>query len=435
MHQVGFGDCLLLTLIYPAPVEGERSERHVLFDFGTTSLPSGRKNLDHVARAISERTAGKVDAVVLTHRHRDHLSGFGRQAIADLLQASAPPTLVLRPWTEDPDADESFRGGASGTPGKASLGFVRALRDADTFAAAAAETIAPPGSQGLRRQLHLMAFDQVSNPAAIAQLDAWAAPDRGEYLHHGRSTRLESLLPGVRITVLGPPTIEQHPQVARMRDVDQEEFWMLYRRLGEGLGGDLRAELKAAAEEAIEDERRALPSGPAQWLIEHLDRQQIGSYLRIVRILDDVLNNTSLILLFEIEGDGGTKRLLFCGDAQIENWEFVLKPSDDAPLLDRLTEVDLYKVGHHGSRNATPRSLFNLWTGPGKGRDMVALMSTKDDVHGDSPATKVPRATLVDALQDHTDLFDTRSFDADQSFVEVSTDTSSGSAFAESARG
>lgn len=436
MYQVGFGDCLLLTLAYPTPLEDGRSERHVLFDFGTTSLPNGRKNLDHVARSIGERTAGQLDAVVLTHRHRDHLSGFGRQAIADLLQSTAPPTLVVRPWTEDPEADERFTGEEGDAPGEASLGFVRALRDADAFAAAAAETIAPPGSQGLRRQLHMMAFDQVSNPAAVAQLDAWAKPDRGEHLHHGCPTRLESLLPGVRITVLGPPTIEQHPQVTRMRDVDQEEFWMLYRRLGEGLGGDLRAELKAAAEEAIEDERRALPSGPAQWLIEHLDRQQIGSYLRIVRILDDVLNNTSLILLFEIEGDGGMKRLLFCGDAQIEDWEFALKPPEDrAPLLDRLAEVDLYKVGHHGSRNATPRSLFSLWTGPGKGRDMVALMSTKDDVHGDSPATKVPRATLVDALRDRTDLFDTRSFDADQSFVEVSTDTASADGFSESALG
>jgi hypothetical protein len=26
--------------------------------------------------------------------------------------------------------------------------------------------------------------------------------------------------------------------------------------------------------------------------------------------------------------------------------------------------VDLYKVGHHGSRNATPKSLFNLGPNP-----------------------------------------------------------------------
>ena len=53
-------------------------------------------------------------------------------------------------------------------------------------------------------------------------------------------------------------------------------------------------------------------------------RQRLNSLLRIVRILDDVLNNTSVILLFDVPG---TKplRLLFPGDAQIENWEYAIK--------------------------------------------------------------------------------------------------------------
>ena len=73
--------------------------------------------------------------------------------------------------------------------------------------------------------------------------------------------------------------------------------------------------------------------------------------LAIVRSLDYALNNTSLILLFEI---GGT-RLLFPGDAQIENWSYALF---DAPnheeIQARLAGANFYKVGHHGSLNATP---------------------------------------------------------------------------------
>ena len=54
-------------------------------------------------------------------------------------------------------------------------------------------------------------------------------------------------------------------------------------------------------------------------------------------------------------GSGGTTRLLFGGDAQIENWEYALKfAPDKADNLDRLRLVDLYKVGHHGSHNGTP---------------------------------------------------------------------------------
>jgi len=42
--------------------------------------------------------------------------------------------------------------------------------------------------------------------------------------------------------------------------------------------------------------------------------------LEIVRVLDDQMNNTSLILLMEVGG----LSMLFPGDAQIENWQFTL---------------------------------------------------------------------------------------------------------------
>ena len=113
----------------------------------------------------------------------------------------------------------------------------------------------------------------------------------------------------------------------------------------------------------------------------------------LVRSVDEVLNNTSLILLFTV----GHRRLLFPGDAQIENWQWVL---DSAPMPQRselrkkLADVDVYKVGHHGSRNATPKSLFALWNdGAAKRHTMVALMSTKEKVH-----EGVPKSTLTDAL-------------------------------------
>ena len=65
-----------------------------------------------------------------------------------------------------------------------------------------------------------------------------------------------------------------------------------------------------------------------------------------------------------------------------------------------------YKVGHHGSRNATPRSLFRLWTEAGDPeRPMCALMSTMAGVHGETDATAVPRATLVEALTQRMKVF------------------------------
>jgi hypothetical protein len=126
---------------------------------------------------------------------------------------------------------------------------------------------------------------------------------------------------------------------------------------------------------------------------------------RLVRKLDDALNNTSLILLLRI----GELDLLFPGDAQIENWQATLDEAQvDEALAKRLANIDLYKVGHHGSRNATPRTLHTLWTDRDAGRPRpTALMSTRSGFHGDTPATAVPRATLVTAIEEVATLFST----------------------------
>jgi hypothetical protein len=76
-------------------------------------------------------------------------------------------------------------------------------------------------------------------------------------------------------------------------------------------------------------------------------------------------------------------------------------------LAPRYTADELKRVAAaldeatHGSRNATPRTLFNLWNEAAtRDRAMVALMSTKTGVFPGTPGsnTEVPRETLVTAL-------------------------------------
>jgi hypothetical protein len=164
--------------------------------------------------------------------------------------------------------------------------------------------------------------------------------------------------------------------------------------------------------------------GPVRWLVENLKGQRTHSVARLVRALDDALNNTSLILLLEVGG----LRLLFPGDAQIENWRHTLnRLPQDPELAAALTSVDLYKVGHHGSRNATPRSLHQLWTQrPAGAPRMTALMSTRSGTHGETPATAVPRETLVAALREVADLWSTDDLPAGQAFVELVADAAGG---------
>jgi hypothetical protein len=92
-----------------------------------------------------------------------------------------------------------------------------------------------------------------------------------------------------------------------------------------------------------------------------------------VRQPDQQRNNTSLILLFEVL----RKTLLFPGDAQLERWSDALAEApNSASVRAMLAGVDFYKVGHHGSLDATPRKL--LWQAFRKreGRQLATMLST-----------------------------------------------------------
>jgi len=53
-------------------------------------------------------------------------------------------------------------------------------------------------------------------------------------------------------------------------------------------------------------------------------------------------------------------------------------------------------------------------------------MSTRAGVHGTTPATAVPRATLVEALREVADLYSTDDLPDGQSFMDVVADASGG---------
>src|SRR5713101_4074434 len=101
MYNVGFGDCFLLTFHYATKL------RYMLIDYGSTAAPKGVRGgyMAEVAKDIKSRCNGKLDVLVETHRHRDHISGFTTNGVATgKIIASLEPDYVIQPWTEDPDA-------------------------------------------------------------------------------------------------------------------------------------------------------------------------------------------------------------------------------------------------------------------------------------------------------------------------------------------
>ena len=421
MYKVGFGDCFLLSFSYASPLSDGRAERHVLLDFGSSHRGTHGIPLVQVAEHVTAHCNGRLDVVIATHRHKDHLQGFGTTASGDAVEALSP-ALVVQPWTEHPDLEHDATAPAVG---ERSREFVATIAAGQEFAAAVGEAIG--ATRGVRGDVRQLALDQISNKAAIDRLTAWGQAGEAEYLSFGSTSKIADVVPGVRVRVLGPPTVEQWPSILGQRSNDPE-YWLSHRRMlvealeASGLASDTVA--KAMANVAALGD---VDPGPIRWLVAKMQGQQLASLNRIVRTVDDALNNTSLILVFEV----GDRRLLFPGDAQIENWSYPLREAlDEKERAQLLGEIDLYKVGHHGSRNATPRSLFALWgETPEERRPLTVLMSTLAGVHGKSEATRVPRATLVEALRRRGTLHSSEEMEDEQAFVTVSASTKGNAAF------
>src|SRR3954447_25275065 len=109
---------------------------------------------------------------------------------------------------------------------------------------------------------------------------------------------------------------------------------------------------------------------------------------------DNTLNNQSLVVLFSFAG----RNLLFAGDAQWGNWaNFLYGGAYGTPGHTELTEkakailgkIDFYKVGHHGSANATPKDVVAAMR-----MGCVGMCSTQIHAYNE-----VPREPLLDALR------------------------------------
>jgi hypothetical protein len=384
MYRQGLGDCFLLTFW-----EHEGAEpKHVMVDCGVlVGTSGGAEKIREVVTHVIQET-GHLEALVATHEHWDHVSGFAQaRALFDELVVDE----VWMGWTEDPEDAQAC-----------SLREDRALRLAGLRAALASWSALPAGSRGAPgdpldvTRTALSFFGDLPAAAADALAaagqstqDAWRylveerACRRRRFLEPGDSFSLRGVK-GLRVFVLGPPRDER--LLARDRpSTTQPETYHLgghglttcdsllaaARRLaraadgasGPGVGDPFDELYRIPLPEAERDSRffaRRYFAEDESW--RRIDGDWLEPLGDLALDLDSDTNNTSLVLAFEL-GDGGDV-ILMAADAQVGNWlswadvEFRYRVGGERRRVtahELLSRVVLYKVGHHASHNATLR--------------------------------------------------------------------------------
>ena len=361
MYRVGFGDCFLVSL--PLATTGGETHAHILVDCGV----HGKGDIDMIDQAvdhIAETTGKKLAVVIATHSHQDHISGFSNKFCKFNIGE------VWLPWCENLNDKQA----AKLQKKHAEL----ALQLRDHFA------VSKSGAADDERKAAMAAVaNLVPNKTAMSLLrTGFGVNAVVRYLEAGGALKNPASIGGLSVRVLGPPRDRKF--LSKMDPPAGQRY--------------LRA--TGGRVESVNDlqpfaQRWRLKSSDPSLAHLRLSREERKNFQAelveaslngLAFALDQAKNNTSLATLLTFRG----QHLLFPGDAQYGNWKYWLD-QDDAESI--LSSVTFFKVGHHGSHNATPKdALERMATG-----NFAAMVSTQS-----VPWDSIPRIPLMERLGEQT---------------------------------
>ena len=407
------GDCFLLTF-----KTGDATSR-MLIDCG--SFRNGKDSIAMLRRVVAD-IAGELqgeplDIVVGTHQHNDHLSGFVH--CEDAFRKIGIGQVWL-PWLDNPADRKATDIGAAHSKLTKSLVQVR-----DKLRASG------PSARGLRS---LTTLDGVLGFLGATQVGVPELPARAvEFLQGVGRTKPEYLRPGrildlpglpkdtVRAYVLGPPRdteslYRKDPRAGESYDhalaAAADSASLLFSAAATRAGshkddtphypfGDAYKRRNATSRSAAL-KRLAAHYGNTHEAWRRIDDDWLDQAETLAIYLDTFTNNSSLVLAIELVASG--KVLLFAADAQTGNWiswDKVKWQDSKTRTDDILARTVLYKVGHHGSHNATLADVLdNKLTHP----DLMALIPVdKNDPNiNRKNGWKMPAPNLFRRLREKT---------------------------------
>jgi beta-lactamase superfamily II metal-dependent hydrolase len=379
MYNVGFGDSFLITLT------GEDAPWRMLIDCGVHSQGRARSIEESVNAIIGDLAAAApdgqphLDVIAATHHHADHISGFSLAAW-EAVQVDE----VWLPFVEDagdPDA--------------------RSLRRRQTETAHRLIGLIEQRTLGLGqgqwpaavRGAQWFAVNSFGNADATDRLvgrngQRFAGDHRVRYLPSLRAAdNTITLAGGAAVAhVLGP---SRDPEQLSRMDPPRSAGWLRLDLDDPTLAAEDLAGVPLFDRDYVVDERDDI-SDTLQRAQGSLNLGKVtndAGLLRAASILERAVNNTSLFLVLDVAGT----RLVFPGDAQEGAWQHVLQNPAAAALLH---DAAFYKVGHHGSHNATPKQFVeHVWQAGGYAMLPWALVKRWRDT--------IPKRELLDALHRH----------------------------------
>lgn len=213
----------------------------------------------------------------------------------------------------------------------------------------------------------------------------------------------------VKLFILGPPHDEKRIRQTLPSAKDPETYGIAAKSLAATVMAGLsidddstpfggRYSIPAETAAGVDFfQRRYFGPGPDAPSWRRIDAAWLDGASELALALDSATNNTSLVLAIEL---AGKDVLLFAADAQVGNWLSWqdLTWSFDGRTVsgpDLLARTIFYKVGHHGSHNATLRE---------KGLELmkplsIAAIPVDHEMAVKKNWGKMPLPELVQALQ------------------------------------
>jgi beta-lactamase superfamily II metal-dependent hydrolase len=372
MYRVGFGDFFLLSMPTSA------GARHILIDCGVHA-----QDLGSIREAVAQMAVdcgSKLALVIMTHRHADHISGFG--TCAEVFR-KITVDRVWMPWFEDPSngTAKAFQTSLTALAARVSLRLA-ARGDGGSQLTAMVDNItggmSAAGVSNNQKALEVLNSGFMNQPAH----DYYRADDPAKLPQ-------DLVDAGLSAQILGPPS-------------DLSLISKMTNKNNQFLTGTAETDDDSASVTSFPKAFHVVDTEYPMDAFSVFGKEQIKAMIEGAQpdvmaaqavAADNTLNNQSLVILFSFAG----KNLLFAGDAQWGNWEnFLYGGAFGTPGHTEMTErakailgkIDFYKVGHHGSTNATPKDAVAAMR-----LGCVGMCSTQIHAYNE-----VPREPLLKAL-------------------------------------